>query len=169
MKRPSRRAKKVKSWGVLHPGSFVSEQEVQAILFWLSWYLQEISVIVILTIIHFIHRIVQFKKHLNRNKSSHSFERNEITIYSLHEIMCDKKAKCGSMGMIHNQKPSEGTAVSLYWVLPQLKRVLNYACIDRQFKDVCYQSKTYLQNLVEAQITEFKTAKSKSLDNLGRD
>ena len=82
-----------------------------------------ISVIVILTIIPFIYRIVQFKKHLNRNRPSHSFERNKMTIYSLYETMCDKKAKCGSRGMIHNQKSPERTAVSLYWVLPQLKRV----------------------------------------------
>ena len=37
--------------------------------------------------------------------------------------MCDKKAKCGNMGLIHNQKSPERTAVFLYWVLPQLKRV----------------------------------------------
>ena len=37
--------------------------------------------------------------------------------------MCDKKAKYGSVGMIHNQKSPERTAVSPYWVLPQLKCV----------------------------------------------
>ena len=82
-----------------------------------------ISVIGILTIIPFIYLIVQLKKHLNRNRSSHSFERNKMTIYSLYEIMCDKKAKYGSVGMIHNQKSPERTAVSPYWVLPQLKCV----------------------------------------------
>ena len=109
------------------------------------------------------------QKTLNRNSSSHSFERNKMTIYSLYEIMCDKKAKCGSMGLIHNQKSSERTNVSLYWVLPQLKRVWNHACIDRQFKSVCFKSPTYQWNLVEAQTTEFKTTKLKTLDELGRE
>ena len=121
----------------------------------------------ILTIIPYIYRIVQFKKHLNRNRSSYSFERNKMTIYSLYEIMCDKKAKCGNMGITHNNKSLERTAVSLYWVLPLFKRVWNHACIDRQFKDVCYQVSTYQQNLVEAQTNEFKTAQLKILDNLG--
>ena len=38
--------------------------------------------------------------------------------------MCDKAAKCVSMGMTHNQKSPERTAVSLYWVLPEFKEVL---------------------------------------------
>ena len=45
--------------------------------------------------------------------------------------------------MTYNNKSPERTAVSLYWVLPQLKCVWNHACIDRQFKDVCSQVLTF--------------------------
>ena len=45
-----------------------------------------------------------------------------MTIYTLYEIMCDKEAQCSTIGMTHNHKSPERTAVSLYWVLFQLKR-----------------------------------------------